>query len=338
VGVVGGAKNGGFVKLARSVVYVIVLLAFAFAKPVLAEGGQAGLIVVFGADDIHEACIALDDGPATGMSLLSRAGLGVVSVSNANGETSICRIADVGCAFPQEDCLCQCGDACVAWHYWVWEDGGWEPFEGSPTDRSVARGDVDAWVWGTVDDLPPELTDEGPCGPLLAMPQSVADDDAYPEPPDQPPPDEPYPGVTDEPGDESTPEPPPSWTPRPTATRKRPRTPSPTRTASATATSTRRAPPPSDTPTLERIEVPTEPVPPPTTTPPKETPDAGGTLVVRAATRGAATPTQKDPRPNPHAQVPAGRLGAAAGVLLAIVLAAAWWRWRQSRSDEPPVD
>ncbi|MGC9360746.1 MAG: hypothetical protein ACP5G7_10320 [Anaerolineae bacterium] len=324
-------------KLARSVACAIVLLAVAFAHPVVAESKQAGLIVVFAADDIHEACIALDDGPASGMSLLSRAGLGVISVSDPDDGTLVCRIAEVGCSFPEEDCLCQCGGPCVAWHYWVWQDGGWELFEGSPTERSVERGDVDAWVWGTADALPPELSGEGPCGPLLAMPQAVGDDDAYPEPPDlTPPPEEPYPGATDEPGDGSTPEPQATSTLKTTATRTGVASPSATDTLAFTGTPGRTSSPATVTPTLERVELPTETSLPPTSTPAEDTPDAGATLVVRAATRGAAWPTQ-EPRPDPDARVPAGRLGAAAFALLAVVLGAAWWRWRQSRSGGPPA-
>jgi hypothetical protein len=331
-----GASLGGFVNPVHTLAYVIALLALAFVQPALAEGGQAGLIVVFATGDVHQASIPLDEGPASGMCLLSRAGLSVISVSDPDGKTAICRIAEVGCSFPQEDCLCQCGDPCLAWHYWVWQDGGWEPFEGSPTERSITSGDLDAWVWGTADDLPPE-----PDSPL-ALPQAVVDDDAYPEPPDQPPTDEPYPGVTDEPGDESTPEPRATSTPRPTATSAGTSGPAPSQTDAATATSTQTAPPPSDTPTLERIELPTEPATPPASTSPgvrpaEETPDAGATLVVRAATRGAATPAQPEQRPDPDARVPAPQLVAAAGALLALVAGAAWWRWRQSRSEEPPT-
>ena len=328
-------------KFARSLAY-FALLALVCVQPVLADQNHAGLVVVFGPNDVHEVCIGFAGSSISGISLLSRAGLGVVSVSEPDGGTLVCRIAEVGCSFPDEDCLCQCGDPCVAWHYWIWQGDGWELFDGSPTERWVELGDVDAWVWGTADDQPPDLSADGPCGALVAMPHSDVDDDAYPEPPNaSPPPDEPYPGVGDDVHEESTTVSPATSTPRPTATLTGVASSSATNASQMTSTPTYTAgpsetsPPPTVTPTLERVKLPTETAPTPTSPPAGKTPDAGATLVVRAATRGAASPTDA-PRPDPDASVPAGRLAAAAGLILAVVLVAAWWRWRQSQAEEPP--
>ena len=165
---------------------LVCLAALAWAPSAAADEPGAGLVIVFGPDDVHEACIAFSETTISGVSLLSRAGLGAVTVNEPDGGVSVCRIAEVGCDFPQEACDCQCGDPCLGWHYWAWDGAAWQPWEGSPADRSVGSGDVDAWVWGSADDRPPALLDDGPCGPTLEQPVQISSDDAYPEPPAQP--------------------------------------------------------------------------------------------------------------------------------------------------------
>lgn len=318
-------------KSCRVMACVVIWLALAWVTPARADENRAGLVIAFAPDDVHEVCIAFSETSISGTSLLSRAGLGAVSVSEPDGGTSVCRIAEVGCAFPEEECFCQCGDPCLAWHYWVWDGNGWQPYEGSPSERRVGAGDLDAWVWGTAEDIPPDLVSDGPCGAIPALPQSVGNDDTYPEPPDVPPaPDQPYPG---EEGTTTVPQ--PTLTPWPTATPTSAQAPETPGTPTATATPTATPLPPTTTPTLERVELATE-APPPATSEQGGMPDTGATLVVRAATRGAAAPTEA-PRPNPDAPVATGRLAAAAGVILAVVLGAAWWRWRGSPPQEPPT-
>jgi hypothetical protein len=312
------------------------LVGLAWAPAAVADAQGAGLVIVFGPDDVHEACIAFSETTISGVSLLSRAGLGAVTVSEPDGGVSVCRIAEVGCDFPQEACDCQCGDPCLGWHYWAWDGAAWQPWEGSPADRSVGSGDVDAWVWGSADDRPPALLDDGPCGPTLEQPVQISSDDAYPEPPAQPVTMEPYPG--DEPSPTQAPQ--ATLTPRATATptpATAPGTPGGATEPAATATSTEPAASASATATLERVELEVTESPTPSTLEPMVTltPDAGATLVVRAATRGAAAPTA-EPRPDPDAPVATGRLAAAAIVALGLVLGAVWWRHRTPRSDEPP--
>ena len=308
-------------------------LALAGAKPVQADANGAGLVIVFAPDDVQATCIAFSEATISGVSLLSRAGLGAITVSDPDGGVAVCRIAEVGCDFPAEACDCHCGDPCLGWHYWAWDGVDWQPYEGSPASRWVGQGDVDAWVWGTADDRPPDLFQGGPCGPALVQPQSVSSDDSYPEPPSAPATMEPYPDD----GPSPTQAPQATLTARPTATPTPATAPETPGAPSATATATQTDGPATATVTLEQVELEATETPTPSTLEPQVTltPDVGATLVVRAATRGAAAPADA-PRPDPDAPVSTGRLAAAAVVVLALVLGAAWWRRRASAAAEPP--
>jgi hypothetical protein len=62
----------------------------------------------------------------------------------------VCSVDGEGCAFPAEDCLCQCEGpgSCTYWAYFTrspGEDWVYSPLGASA--QTVHDGDLEAWVW-----------------------------------------------------------------------------------------------------------------------------------------------------------------------------------------------
>ena len=133
--------------------------AFLAASLVSAEGShRAGLIIVYGADDVFSSCVSFGEAELSGAELLYRAGLRVLVSAAPGVGTAICRINDVGCSFPGEQCFCQClGSPCIYWNYWTWQNGDWVYSGRGAGNRAVRDGDLDAWVWGDGNTRPPTI-------------------------------------------------------------------------------------------------------------------------------------------------------------------------------------
>lgn len=235
----------------RGILLLFVLLCE--SGPVRAqETNRAGLVVVFGGDDVFSTCVEFAEPELTGYELLERAGLRVVAENHILGK-AICKIEDVGCDFPGEACFCEClGTPCVYWSYWYWEDGDWVYSGKGVSSRSLHNGDVDAWVWGNDATSPPLLSFESLCLPPTATPTPTPTllpptDTPTPEPPTATPtPTEtathtstPSASGPSGPSAKRTPLPPATWTHTPTPTA--------TQTATLTPTSTLTPVPPTPT-------------------------------------------------------------------------------------------
>ncbi len=114
---------------------------------------RASLVVQFG-DGSHIArCMAFSEESISGLDLLTRSGLQVVTWGQA-----VCRIDKDGCDHPAVTCFCQCTrNPCSYWSYWLWREGRWVYSPVGAGDHRVHDGDVDAWVWGD-GRSPPRLT------------------------------------------------------------------------------------------------------------------------------------------------------------------------------------
>ncbi len=138
---------------------ILLLLLFALCVPlsVVAQEGvnRAGVIVVFDEGEVWTDCVAFE-GELTGYELLERTGLSVVVKDYGGGlGSAICKIGDVGCDYPAENCFCRVDG--TSWRYWYWEDGGWVYSGSGASNRIVGDGDVDAWIWGMGEREPPDL-------------------------------------------------------------------------------------------------------------------------------------------------------------------------------------
>jgi len=110
---------------------------------------RAGLVVTFADGDSRSFCIEFTEESISGIELLRRSGLELVtSTSGALGE-GVCRIDDVGCADPG-DCFCRCrGGRCEYWAYYQYAGGAWRVSGVGASTRQVRDGDIDGWSWGS---------------------------------------------------------------------------------------------------------------------------------------------------------------------------------------------
>ncbi len=142
--------------------------------PAQPERHLAGVVVDLGGGDVRAACVDLGGTERSGIELLRRSGLDVVTEDDAVG-TRVCRIASTGCDFPVEPCWCRCqvlGADCTYWSYNTLAGGGWVYARLGPLARTVRHGDVDGWAWGrgsvTAGAQPPVRTFEEVCADALA--------------------------------------------------------------------------------------------------------------------------------------------------------------------------
>ena len=285
--------------MSQRILWVLLLLSafllfVPLPYPAFAEGPhRAGLIVVYGPDNVYSTCVTFSEAELPGTELLRRAGLRVVSLASPGMSEAICKIGNIGCDFPGEECFCQClGTPCTYWSYWYWEKGDWVYSGKGAGSRKVRDGDVDAWVWGEGNVKPPMPNFEASCVPLPARHTATR------RPPT------PVPTATD------TPQPTVTNTPPPIVTRVPQQTNTPSRVYPETSTC-------SPTNTLVA------------TSTPRSTPTPVSTL--SASSQGSPYPMFLSPSDMPEAQTPgadvpvspqryAARTNYGAFVVLALVL------------------
>ncbi|MBN1247069.1 MAG: hypothetical protein JXC32_05385 [Anaerolineae bacterium] len=150
---------------ASRLVLPLLLLLLALSSPAQAQkaGQRAGLVVVHGDGRVVTRCVAFDEPEISGSTLLARSGLSVVSSAGPLGQT-ICSLNGEGC--PASACFCECtGTPCIYWVYYHQQpDGAWSYANIGAARRTVTHGDVDAWVWGEVSQLPPAVSFDAICG------------------------------------------------------------------------------------------------------------------------------------------------------------------------------
>ena len=109
-------------------------------------------------------CIAFSESNISGLELLARSGLDVVTWGGA-----VCKIEQTGCQYPAEPCFCQCmRPPCSYWSYWYWKDDRWMYSAIGSADHKVADGSVEAWMWGNADTPPDKITFAEVCPADLA--------------------------------------------------------------------------------------------------------------------------------------------------------------------------
>lgn len=139
--------------------FCVLAILFGHIAPVsAADIHVAGLIVDYGDGRISYAWVPFTEDEISGVDLLERSGLDVVTVSFGGMGDAVCEIDDTGC--PVGDCrkrMCQTSDPeSPFWRYSRQVDGGdWAFSATGASGAKVRDGDVDAWVWsGTDVDLP----------------------------------------------------------------------------------------------------------------------------------------------------------------------------------------
>jgi len=179
--------------MSQRILWVLLLLSafllfVPLPYPALAEGPhRAGLIVVYGPDNVYSTCVTFSEAELPGTELLRRAGLRVVGWALPGQGEAICKIGSTGCDYPGEECFCQClSTPCRYWSYWYWQNGQWIYSGRGAGSRMVRDGNIDAWVWGDGNSQPPAISSGLPCGGVAAPTATVASQEAYPGPTESP--------------------------------------------------------------------------------------------------------------------------------------------------------
>jgi hypothetical protein len=125
---------------------------------------RAGLVITFSEGRTQSFCVEFTEESITGMELLQRSGLTVVTDAFGGVGAAVCQIDGEGCDDPG-NCFCKCaGGTCAYWAYFQLHDGAWFYSPQGSGLRTVRDGDTDGWVWGPIgngDGLP--RGDAPPC-------------------------------------------------------------------------------------------------------------------------------------------------------------------------------
>jgi len=132
----------------------------------------AGLVIDYGEGRRSYAVIPFRESSVSGIELLRRSGLTLVSVPFGGLGEGVCSIGTTGCDVATcRRRLCQSADReSPFWQYLRQDDDGtWAPAALGATQAVVSDGDIDAWIWsGTPPTLP--RTDIGSLREQLRVP------------------------------------------------------------------------------------------------------------------------------------------------------------------------
>lgn len=122
---------------------------FAWQSPATGESQVAGLIVDYGDGRKVYGLVPFGEDRITGIELLERSGLRLVTVGFGGMGQGVCMIEETGCDLSAcRARLCQTGDPdSPFWQYVYARDGQWQPSALGASSREVNGGDVDGWFW-----------------------------------------------------------------------------------------------------------------------------------------------------------------------------------------------
>lgn len=166
-------------------ILLVLLAALLIVLPAAAQGDENPIqvgVVIQGAEGVPQTyCVTLDSEHRTGLDALNATGQAVLVETSSNG-TTVCRIGENGCAFPDEHCFCQCegGSSCAYWSYFHRGEG--ESWQYSPVGAHVVtleQGAVEGWWWrDSANADAPKLASiafEAICPQQPAFPRTVID-------------------------------------------------------------------------------------------------------------------------------------------------------------------
>ena len=144
--------------------FLAVLLIVLATGGFISVGGQepgryAGIVIRPGDGTVTYAYVPLEE-PVSGIELLRRSGVSLLTVGFGGLGEGVCKIEETGCEIgPCRTRLCQTGDRdSPYWRYFQQnEQGTWvaSPLGGSAT--KIAPGDVHGWSWTSDEALLPEV-------------------------------------------------------------------------------------------------------------------------------------------------------------------------------------
>lgn len=139
---------------------------------------HAGLVVRHGDGRTIYAYVAFPEESISGVELLRRSGISLVTIGFGGLGEGVCTIDDEGC--PASDCrkrVCQgSGEDAPYWQYFRQRTpGDWFSLSLGASATKVHDGDIDGWSWtGSAADLPPlSLNDVARLAGVPATPESI---------------------------------------------------------------------------------------------------------------------------------------------------------------------
>jgi len=123
-----------------------------------ADLNVAGLVVDYGDGRMSYAWVPFAEEEISGLELLRRSGLDVVTVGFGGLGEGVCQIEDTGC--PVSECrvrMCQTSDSASPFWQYVQETepGMWTPYALGAGQSKVRDGSIEGWTWsGVAPDLP----------------------------------------------------------------------------------------------------------------------------------------------------------------------------------------
>lgn len=110
----------------------------------------AGIVVDYGDGRTTYALVPFEEKTISGIELLRRSGLALLSVEFGGMGEGVCTIEDTGCDLSAcRARLCQNGDPDSPFWQYVRDDGegGWQPAPLGASSSMLEHGDVDGWFW-----------------------------------------------------------------------------------------------------------------------------------------------------------------------------------------------
>jgi hypothetical protein len=149
-------------------------VSFVVLRPVAAAPvNAAGVVIDYGDGRVTYAYVPFDGEKISGIELLKRSGVPLLTVSFGGLGDAVCTIDDTGCGM--SDCrkrLCQTGDPnSPFWHYLKQtKPGTWTFVATGPSAQVVQNGDIIGWAWAG----------QTPALPAMTMDQLIARTGAAP--------------------------------------------------------------------------------------------------------------------------------------------------------------
>lgn len=151
----------GVAFVARLLFVLLLVVAPLNVDPVTAQEpvAYAGIVIHPGDGTVTYAYVPLDE-PVSGIELLRRSGISLLTVGFGGLGEGVCKIEETGCDVgPCRKRVCQTSDPnSPFWHYFQQNDGGeWilSPLGGSAT--RIEPGEVDGWSWTPGEPRLPEV-------------------------------------------------------------------------------------------------------------------------------------------------------------------------------------
>jgi len=146
------------------------VLGLAFTEISSAQGtNRAGLVIQFGDGRVETRCIEFSKQTISGLEILERSGLPVMSAFDPSLGAMVCKIQDEGC--PVDNCLCQ--NPPDYWSYWHLNGDSWVYSPAGSSIYQVSDGEVQGWSWGPGNPPPVRTFNEICAAPVSDTPTNT---------------------------------------------------------------------------------------------------------------------------------------------------------------------